>query len=103
MNKEETTFNIKEIRKVKEVVLKVLSTDDRARNDDMWLTLKCLQEMDFKIYIDYKDLERMPKFETFKRVRAWIQNRDKMFLPTSEDVVRRRKTRRKCFKEVNSL
>lgn len=92
-----TEGTIKEMRKVKEVCLKLMSIDERCRNDDLWLMIQGYREMGFNIYIDYKDLDKMPRPETWKRVRAQIQNRDKMYQPTSEKVIKRRKSRRKAI------
>jgi len=97
---QETTYNIKEVKEVKEVCLKLMAIDERCRNDDLWLMLQGYRELGFNIYIDYHQLEKMPRPETFKRMRAIIQNKDKMFPPTSLDVIRRRKKRQKVMEQL---
>ena len=96
-NKEEEIV-IKEIKTVKEIILNLLETDERCRNDDKYLTYKVMRHFT-KIYIPFEDFCKIPAFETIKRVRAQIQNVEKRFLPTDEIVINRRNNRRKVFKK----
>jgi hypothetical protein len=88
-----------EIRKVSEIVLKLLKEDDRARNDDKWLTYKVFREYT-NIYIPFEDFQTIPSFETVSRVRRKIQNKDKLYQPTSAAVINKRTNRRHIFKEM---
>jgi len=45
------------------------------------------------------NLQEVPNFETIRRVRQKIQNEDERFLPTSEEVARRRRIREELIKE----
>lgn len=51
------------------------------------------------IYINFEDFAKIPAFESIKRIRAYIQNKEKKFIPTDEIVIKRR-TRANKFKEV---
>lgn len=88
----------KEIKKVNELVLKLLEDDVRCRNDDKWLTYKVMRHFT-NIYIPFEDFKNIPAFETIKRCRAKIQNVEKKFIPTDEKVLKKRQSREKTFKE----
>lgn len=45
------------------------------------------------------NLQEVPNFETIRRVRQKIQNEDERFLPTSEEVARKRRIREELIKE----
>jgi len=92
-------FSRVELRKVKDIVLSLLESEERCRNDDKWLTYKVMRCFT-KIYIPFQDFDKMPSFETIKRVRAKIQNVDKKFPPTDEKVIKRRSVRQKVFSDV---
>lgn len=89
----------KEIVKVSETVLRLLKEDERCRNDDKWLTYRVMREFT-KIYIPFEDFAKIPAFETIKRVRAKIQNKDRLYQPTDSDVLKKRRTRAQTFTEV---
>ena len=88
-----------EIGKVSDIVLKILKEDDRAKNDDKWLTYKVFREYT-NIYIPFEDFQIIPSFETVSRVRRKIQNTDKLYQPTSVDVINKRNKRKYTFKEM---
>lgn len=91
-----------EFKNVRELVMKLLSSDERCRNDDKWLTFRVMQHFT-KIYIPFEDFKKIPAFETIKRCRAHIQNKCLLFLPTLESVRRRRKQRQmEIPKHLNS-
>lgn len=89
----------KEIAKVSETVLRLLKEDERCRNDDKWLTYRVMREFT-NIYIPFADFEKIPAFETIKRVRAKIQNKDRLYQPTDSDVLKKRRTRAQTFNEL---
>jgi len=70
-----------ELKQVKGIVEEILSTDERARNDDKYLTFKVMQRYT-KIYIPFEDFNKIPAFESIKRMRALIQNKEGRYLPT---------------------
>jgi hypothetical protein len=88
-----------EVKKVKEIILKLLASDNRCRNDDKWLTYRVMRTFT-NIYIPYEDFDKIPSFETIKRTRAYIQNVDKQFIPTDPNVIAKRENRRKEFREL---
>jgi len=75
-----------ELKQVRQVVEQCLKEDDRCTYDDTWLTIMGLRKLGIKIFIDYSQLKTMPKFETFKRIRADFQNRLGKYLPTDPKV-----------------
>lgn len=78
----------------KEIVEQLLSTDERARNDDLWLILQVWQKMQqIKLYIPYEDMNRMISPETITRVRRQIQNTESRLLPTNMQVCMKRKVK----------
>jgi len=80
----------KEFKTVKELVLNLLETSPRCRNDDKYLTYMVMRHFT-NIYINFNDFEKIPSFETIKRTRAKIQNNEGLFPPTSETALKRRK------------
>ena len=69
------TNKAKEYDTVKEFVEHVLAEDPRTREDDKWLILQVLREMNYNIYIDYEKLHEMPSFETITRCRRKLQEK----------------------------
>lgn len=68
------TYEIdKEFQTIKNIVKELLEKDERARNSDKWLTIEVLRKLGFKIYVDYKELDSMPSFETIRRSRQLLQ------------------------------
>jgi len=64
---------MQELIKLKDIVYNILKDDHRARNNDTWLVVETLRTMGYKIYIDYKEINNMPKFESITRCRRSIQ------------------------------
>lgn len=91
----------KEFKTVKELVLNLLETNPRCRNDDKYLTYMVMRNFT-NIYINFKDFEKMPSFETIKRTRAKIQNNEGLFPPTSEIAIKRRKRQSEVKNWANS-
>ena len=74
---------LKEFKTVNELVLYLLETDERCRNDDKWLTYKVMRYFT-NIYIPFEDFDKMPSFETVKRCRAKIQNEKGLYKRSSK-------------------
>ena len=87
-----------EIKKVKEIVEELLKSDERCRNDDKWLTYLVMRRFT-NIYINFDDFKKIPAFETIKRNRAYIQNTQKLYIPTDIKVRKRRHQRETIFEE----
>ena len=83
-----------EIKTVKAIVEYLLLTDERNRNDDKWLTWNVMRHFT-PIYIPFEDFEKIPSFESITRIRAHIQNKLGMFPPTSPDVIKKRKCKKR--------
>lgn len=87
-----------ELVTLKKIVLGILEEDERSRNSDLWLILKTLRSMNFKVYVDYTELKDMPSFESITRCRRLIQNKDGQFPPTDPKVIERRRLREEKFR-----
>lgn len=85
---------IQEFKTVNDLVICLLKEDVRCRNDDKWLTFRVMRHFT-NIYIAFEDFNKIPAFETVKRCRAKIQNKDKLYLPTIEAVSIKRRQRQK--------
>jgi hypothetical protein len=88
-----------EFRTVRAIIEDILEKDIRARNDDKYLSFRVMQYFT-KIYIPFEDFDKMPSWETIKRVRAFIQNIEHRFEPTDPDVKAKRQRRQQEVKEV---
>lgn len=84
--------NIREFNKVYDLVLKLLESDMRCRNDDKWLTYRVFRHFT-NIYIPFEDFGKIPSFETVSRCRRKIQNKEGLFTPTDGKVVEKRCSR----------
>lgn len=90
--------DIKEFNTVYKLVRQLLEQDDRCRNDDKWLTYRVMRHFT-RIYIPFEDFEKIPAFETIKRCRAKIQNKEGDLIPTDPKVLIRRKIRSNNIKK----
>lgn len=90
-----------ELLKVKEYVLQLLEQDERCRNDDKWLTY-CVMRKFTNIYIPFDDFQKIPSFESIRRTRANIQNKEGKFLPTDPEVIKKRKIRQEEWRDFFS-
>lgn len=100
MDEEQTRI---EFKTAKELVLKVLEGSQRARNDDKYLILRCLQAQgqdieclseelqEYSWCFNLSQLGSFLSFETLTRCRREIQNTDGLFLPSDPAVLVRRK------------
>ena len=84
------------IPKIKDIVRQALKEDPGSRDSDLWLIINVLRRMGFKIYIDYKDIGRMPSLETITRIRRKIQNTNGEFLPSPDVDAHRNKKQTEC-------
>ncbi len=96
----------KEFKTTKERVLHILETEPRTRNSDKWLTYRVFEDIarenGRKIFIPFELWAKFPAFETVKRVRAKIQNKHGLFLPTDPEVIAKRKHREKEVSDIFS-
>jgi len=88
-----------EFKTVKALVTNLLATEERCRNDDKWLTYQVMRKFT-NIYIPFNDFKKLPAFETIKRCRATLQNKENLYLPTDPKVIERRQKREKEIKEI---
>ena len=89
---------LKEFRTVKALIENLMETEERCRNDDKYLTYRVFEIIAKNhghrgIFIPFDIWDLFPAFETVKRTRAHIQNKEGRLLPTDEKVKRKRKRR----------
>jgi hypothetical protein len=88
------------ITKVKDMVIRILADDPKARNNDTWLITQVWQKMQhIKCFIPYEEIDNMIPPETITRVRRKIQNEMGLYLPTNPDVLDAREQKEKDIKE----
>lgn len=76
----------------------VLEHSPETRNSDITLTTHIwwhfhkdsIIELNGQWYVNIKDLHDLPREDNVKRIRARIQNDEKLFLPTDEKVIQKR-------------
>ena len=87
----------KELTTIKGVVRSLMKSDVRCRNDDKWLTYRVMRNYT-NIYIPFEDFKKIPSFDSIRRVRQVIQNKEGEFLPTIQSVIDKRKKREHTIK-----
>ena len=99
---------MKEIKNLRKAVYEILQECPETRNSDQYLTLKLWTKYypsrivkleDGRPAIALRDIMDMPREDNVKRVRAKIQNEEKMFLPTSWEVARQRQINEQEWKD----
>ena len=86
------------IRDLDKKVRYILANDEKSRNSDIRLTQliwwqyypSYIKEINGKYLIDINDLFELPREDNIKRIRAKIQNEEKLYLPTSSLVAKKR-------------
>jgi len=79
------------IESLKSIVSRILKRDERARDDDLWLYLKVLEEQGHKVFLNYDELDSIPRPESVSRIRRTIQNNEQQFTPSDETFEKRKK------------
>jgi hypothetical protein len=102
MAKKITEYTLYEFKSTKKIVEHFLATDERCKNDDKWLTYQVFnhiaKQYNKNIYIPFELFNMFPAFETIKRVRAIIQNKEKRYCPTDLKVIEKRRFRKLSIK-----
>jgi hypothetical protein len=80
---------------IRKIIEELLEQDARCRNDDKWLTYKVFERVARDngqgIFIPFNLFNKFPAFETIKRTRATIQNKEGKFLQFSAIIEKREK------------
>jgi len=84
----------------------ILENYPESRNSDQYLTLKLWAhfyksriQVDFRgKYVYLKDIMDLPREDNVKRIRAKIQNEEQRLLPTSLEVVKKRRQNEKIWR-----
>jgi len=81
-----------------EVTEEVLKEDVRSRKDTKWFVIQILRKLGIKIWIDYKELEKLPSFESILRTKREIQNKRNIY--NDENFIKEEGvTYEKCLKQ----
>jgi hypothetical protein len=94
---------IKTIESLKSIISRILKRDERARDDDLWLYLKVLEEQGHKIFINWDELDSIPRPESVSRIRRTIQNDEQQFTPSDEEFNRRNKLNKESKEYYSGL
>ena len=65
--------------KVKRIVEELLKEDYRCRTDDTCLIICVLRKLGFKFWIDYRDMDKIPAFETITRSKRTIMHQENKY------------------------
>jgi hypothetical protein len=91
-----------EFASTKDLVEKILSENDKARNSDQWLiyyTLNVIcQKHDRRLFIPFELFGEFPSQETITRTRRKLNEQGKC-LPTDEKVIEHRQKRRRAVRD----
>ncbi len=74
-------------KSTKQVVEELLRDDPRCRKDDKWLIIQTLKKLGFSFYIDYRDIEDIPAFETITKCRRKIQNEENKYHADGDEFI----------------
>jgi hypothetical protein len=87
----------REIETTKVIVRDILKTDQRARNEDLYLIYLVFRKFT-NIFIKFSDFRKLPSAETITRIRREL-NAKNLFLADDPKVLERRQRREREFKE----
>ena len=99
-----------DIKTLKAQIRKILKEFPKTRNSDKLLTMRLWEKFYVKL-LDYYPLKRcwvvkienimeLPAQDSIKRIRAWVQNGDKEFLPTNWEVAEKRGWKEEVWKKA---
>lgn len=78
---------MQELKTLKEQVEYVLEKFDIARNSDKYLTWRVwVIFYNVNKVVDFQQFMKLPSEDNVKRIRAHIQNVEKRFIPTAEEI-----------------
>ena len=80
------------------IIEKILKEDERARNDDKWLTYRLLRHYT-NVFIPFEDFKKIPAFANAQKIRQKIQNKEKKYLPTDPKVRQKRRIAEEDFRQ----
>ena len=83
----------------KTVVENILSTDEKTRNNDLWLLLQTWKRQGAKIDIDFEFFSTLYQGESITRVRRQIQNDECRLLPTDPAVLVKRRFKEEVIRQ----
>ena len=91
----------KELSQARALIERVLSSNQRARNDDKWLIFSvwALQGCDLMTRrLGLEDIPTLFNPETIIRLRAQIQNKEGRFIPTAPDIALKRRIKEETYR-----
>ena len=99
--------NVSNLKTLKAKIEHCLREDESCRNSDIRLTNLIwwtfyqdkLKVEDEEVYVKLIDLYNLPSQDDIKRIRAHFQNKLKVFLPTDENVRRKRKIKEEDYRK----
>jgi hypothetical protein len=92
-----------EFKKTKELVERFLAEYPKCRNSDKELVYRVWSEgQGVRLYIPFAEFERLIPIESITRARRIVQNKERKYLPTDSDVIRRRRIKEEALREILS-
>lgn len=86
---------------LRQIVVKILETDERARGNDGWLYYKVFQYMEWPTDLkDIAEITTINQFETISRIRRKAQQNNPLLLP-NKHINKKRKQREEIFKDFS--
>ena len=80
---------------------KLLSSDPRCKESDLWLILRFWKEEGYKVYIPYEDIDKITPAESITRARRKIQQEGRL-LPDNPEVLIKRRIKAQMVREYFS-
>ena len=101
---DDTKYTLSELKQTKDIVKRIMSIDEHARNSDRYLIGRVYEVKSGKTSWTIEDIVKMPNPESIIRMRARVQNIDGEFPPTIEGVKIKRHRRESTIKHnVNKI
>lgn len=88
---------MKELDLLYNIVNEELRQDERCRNDDLYLLWKVWRKFS-PVYIPFDDFSKIPPAESITRVRRKIQNTERRYPPTNNEIAMKRGIRQEEFR-----
>lgn len=92
-------YTEEELKTCRAVILNLLETNEKCRNDDKVLTYLVMRHFT-RIYIPFEDFKKIPAFATIQKVRQHIQNKEHLYPPTDPAVLEKRQHRQEVFRQA---
>lgn len=93
------------LKKIERIVRRVLETDSRSRNNDLWLITEVWRYQGHNVFVPYDAIQNggLASTETISRCRRKIQNKEGLYIPTDPKVAIKRGIKKQVFEDEFSI